>query len=396
MLDFTNTEIAFRAKTNTDLRRAQLLFTVIKYPWIVKCCKFATNVAAATHFPIGWAVKPTIYKHFVGGETLEECTPVVKALDISGVKSILDYSAEGGESQADIDRTFNETIHSIEYSENNSSIAYTVFKPTAMTTDAVLEKASEGKPLNAEEQVEIEKFRERMYLLCKKAHDLNVRILIDAEDYCFQNEIDRVTDDLMRQFNKERAIVFTTFQMYRHDRLPYLQRLYADACENNYIVGMKFVRGAYMEHERARAADMGYPDPICPTKADTDDNFNAGLKFVVEHLDHFELFSGTHNEYSNRYLAELLDSHGIARNDSRVFFAQLYGMSDNLSYNLADAGYNVTKYIPYAPVNTVLPYLIRRAEENTAMAGQTTRELNMINSEIHRRRSAKRAPAYGV
>ena len=239
--------------------------------------------------------------------------------------SILDYSAEGGESNADIEHTFNEIMHSIDYAMRNRNIAYAVFKPTALTTDEVLAKYSEGKELSAEEVIEIDKWKERFEALCKRAFDSSVRLLVDAEDYCFQNAIDNFTDEMMRKYNKKRAIVFTTFQMYRHDRYAYLEKLYADAVENDYIVGMKFVRGAYMEEERLRAEKMGYPDPICATKADTDKNYNAGLKFVIEHIDHFELFSGKHNEESNLYLASLMEEHHLLNNDTRVLFAQLYG-----------------------------------------------------------------------
>lgn len=386
MIDFTNTQIAFESKNDRDLQRARLLFEAIRSPFMVKCCKVASLTALKIHFPVAWAVKPTIYRHFVGGETLEDCTQLSKELMKYGVYSILDYSAEGGNKDSDIMHTFTEILHSIDYAMGNRNIAYAVFKPTALTHEESLRKYSEGEELTQKESEDIEHWKECFEALCKRAFDADVRLLVDAEDVCFQDAIDKFTDEMMRKYNSKRAIVFTTFQMYRHDRYAYLERLYNDAVENNYIVGMKFVRGAYMEEERLRAQKMGYPDPICATKEDTDNNYNAGLKFVIEHIDHFELFSGSHNEESNRYLASIMKEHGIANDDKRVFFAQLYGMSDNISYNLAKDGYNVVKYIPYAPVNKVLPYLIRRAEENTAMVGQSTRELNMIRSEIMRRK----------
>ena len=240
--------------------------------------------------------------------------------------------------------------------------------------------------MTIEEIKEFREFKERFMAFCQRAYDNDVRLIVDAEDYCFQDALDELTDEAMRKYNKKRAIVFATLQMYRHDRMPYLRRILEDAKEKGYIAGVKFVRGAYMEAERARAAEMGYPDPICKDKPTTDANFNEAVRFTIDNLEHFEMFMGTHNEESNYLLAKLIDEKGLARNDSRIFFAQLLGMSDNISFNLAHEGYNVTKYVPYAKVKDVLPYLIRRAEENTSVAGQTGRELRMLEMEIKRRK----------
>ena len=387
MLDFNNTEIAFSAKTDGELQNAKLLFSTIQYPWLVKCAKVASNIAIKIHFPLAWAVKPTLYKQFVGGETLQDCTKTIEHLKHFNVKSTLDFSAESEQTPDGIQATFEETMRSIDFAKGNPNLAYAVFKPSTITTDDLLAKASEKRgELSIEEVKQFREFRDRFMAFCQRAYDNDVRILVDAEDYCFQDAIDELTDEAMRKFNKKRAIVFATLQMYRHDRMPYLERIYKDAVEKNYIAGVKFVRGAYMEEERARAAKMGYPDPICKDKQATDDNYNAAVKYTVDHLDHFEMFMGTHNEESNHRLAKLLDENGIAHNDPRIFFAQLLGMSDNISFNLAHEGYNVTKYVPYAKVNDVLPYLIRRAEENTSVAGQTGRELRMLRAEIARRK----------
>lgn len=389
MLDFNNTEIAFSAKSDGELKNAFLLFNTIKYPTLVKIAKWASNIAIKIHFPLAWAVKPTLYKQFVGGETLRDCNNSIDHLKKYNVMSTLDYSAEGEQTAEGIKATFDETIRSIDYVKENKNLAYAVFKPSTITTDELLAKASEHRSeLTIDEVKAFREFKERFMALCERAYQNDVRILVDAEDYCFQDAIDELTDEAMRKYNKNRAIVFATLQMYRHDRMPYLQRIYEDAIEKQYVPGVKFVRGAYMEEERARAAALGYPDPICKDKAATDANYDAGVKFVVEHIDHFEMFMGTHNEESNMKLAQLLDEKGIARNDKRIFFAQLLGMSDNISFNLANEGYNVTKYVPYAPVRDVLPYLIRRAEENTSVAGQTGRELRMLQAEMNRRKSA--------
>ena len=390
MLDFNNTEIAFSAKSQSELRNAYLLFNTIKHPWIVRCASVASRVALKIHFPLAWAVKPTLYKQFVGGETLEDCKKSIEHLRRFNVRTTLDYSAEGEQTPEGIQATFEETIRSIDFAKGNDNLAYAVFKPSTITTDELLAKASEKREeLTPEETKEFLEFKKRFLAFCQRAHDNDVRLIVDAEDCCFQDALDELTDEAMRKYNKRRAIVFATLQMYRHDRMPYLRRILDDAKEKGYVAGIKFVRGAYMEAERARAAAMGYPDPICKDKPATDANFNEGVRFVMDNLDHFELFMGTHNEESNYLLAKLIDEKGIARDDTRIFFAQLLGMSDNISFNLAHEGYNVTKYVPYARVRDVLPYLIRRAEENTSVAGQTGRELRMLKTELDRRKRAK-------
>ena len=390
MLDFNNTEIAFSAKSQSELRNAYLLFNTIKHPWIVRCASVASRVALKIHFPLAWAVKPTLYKQFVGGETLEDCKKSIEHLRRFNVRTTLDYSAEGEQTPEGIQATFEETIRSIDFAKGNDNLAYAVFKPSTITTDELLAKASEKREeLTPEETKEFLEFKKRFMAFCQRAHDNDVRLIVDAEDCCFQDALDELTDEAMRKYNKRRAIVFATLQMYRHDRMPYLRRILDDAKEKGYVAGIKFVRGAYMEAERARAAAMGYPDPICKDKPATDANFNEGVRFVMDNLDHFELFMGTHNEESNYLLAKLIDEKGIARDDTRIFFAQLLGMSDNISFNLAHEGYNVTKYVPYARVRDVLPYLIRRAEENTSVAGQTGRELRMLKTELDRRKHAK-------
>ncbi len=389
MIDFSNTEVAFQMKSNRDLRVAELLFSTIRYSSLVKLGKQASNIALSIKLPIKWAVKPTLYRQFVGGETLQECSRTLDGLAKYGVLSVLDYSAEGGSQQRDVDDAFEETLRSIDYAKGNRNVAYAVFKPTAMQVGEgfLARVAEEPESLSEADKKEFENWRERMLALCKAAAEAKVRILIDAEEYVYQGLVDELVEEAMELHNKERAYVFATLQMYRHDRMDYLKGLHQRAKQLGYKAGIKFVRGAYMDDERARAAEKGYPDPICKDKAATDANFNAGLRYVVEHIDDFELFAGSHNIESNQLLAQLIDEKGISHNDNRIFFSQLYGMSDNISFNLARSGYNVCKYLPYAPVERVLPYLIRRAEENTAMAGQTSRELELIRQELKRRKS---------
>lgn len=390
MLDFNNLEVAFSSKSKKELHNAYFLFKTIKNPKMVKFLKWASNIALKLKVPIGWVVKPTLYKQFVGGETLNDCNKIIDHLKKYNVKATLDFSAEGEQTPEGILATFEETLASIDFAKGNPNLAYAVFKPSTITTDEILAKASEHpEQLTPEEKKLFDEYRERFAALCKRAYDNDVRLIVDAEDYCFQDAIDAQTDEMMRLYNKKRAIIFATLQMYRHDRMPYLEKIYADAQEKGYIAGVKFVRGAYMEEERARAARLGYPDPICKDKAATDANYDAGVKYVMDHIDRFEMFMGTHNEESNYLLAKLIEEKGLEHNDPRIYFAQLLGMSDNISFNLANQGYNVTKYVPYAKVKDVIPYLIRRAEENTSVAGQTGRELNMLSAEMERRRKQK-------
>lgn len=385
MLDFSNTQIAFGSKSDSDLRLAYYLFSAINNNALVKVLDSTSKFALSVGLPLGWAVRPTLYKQFVGGETLESSTKCVDELFKYGITSILDYSAESAGSLQDINDTYNEIIKSVENAKGNITLSYAVFKPTALTSEAILEKVSLDFELTDNEKIEFNGFKQRVFNICNRAYECGVRVLIDAEEFCVQKAIDDVTEEMMQQFNREKAIVFTTLQMYRHDRMDYLRSLYTQAYDMNYILGVKFVRGAYMEKERERAAKMEYPSPICDTKELTDINFNNGIRFTIEHIDRIETFCGTHNEESNILLTQLLEKYGISRKDSRVFFVQLFGMSDNISYNLSHEGYNVSKYIPYAPVDKVLPYLMRRAQENSSMKGQTSRELGYIEKEMSRR-----------
>lgn len=386
MKRFENTEIAFRYKNDQELKKAFWLFRMVGSPVLVKAGKVFTQIALALRIPVAWAIKPTIYAHFCGGETIAESEPAVRKLEQYGVKGILDYSVEGKERPEDIEAALEETLKTIEKAGSDPNIPFAVFKPTAFTRAEVLEKMSSGNPVSDSILKEADEFKSRINTLCQSAFDHNIPILIDAEDSWYQNHIDAVCEEMMTLYNHDQAIVFNTLQMYRTDRLAYLQQAFQRAVDGNYFLGIKFVRGAYMEKERKRALEKGYPDPINPDKEATDNLYNDGLRFTIEHIDRIAVFNGTHNELSNSLLADLMDEKGIARNDQRVWFSQLYGMSDNISFNLAAEGYNVAKYVPFGPVKHVLPYLIRRAEENTAVAGQTSRELQLVKRERIRRK----------
>ncbi|NJO69104.1 MAG: proline dehydrogenase [Bacteroidetes bacterium] len=359
---------------------------MIASPKLVKTGKHFINFCNKLHIPINWAIKPTIYKQFCGGITLDECLPLANNLTKFKVYSILDYSSECQESEAAFQHVLNEISYSIELASQNKNIAYTVFKPSALAREELLVKASSGEILSDTEKKEVADFKNRLDILCKKAFDNNIRILIDAEDHSYLKIVDDTTVELMKKYNKENAIVFITLQMYRWDRIDYLRDLIAEARTTGYKPGVKLVRGAYMERERRRAAEKGYPSPIYPNKAGSDAGYDGAQKLCVENIDIVSLFSGTHNEQSCEYLVNLMAENKLQPGDNRIFFSQLLGMSDHLSFNLAAAGYNVAKYIPYGPVREVLPYLIRRAEENTSVAGQTGRELRLITKELNRRK----------
>jgi len=387
MVDFNNLEVAFRYKSNRELKFAYWLFRMVGNPSLVKLGKKVINFCLKIHLPVNWLVKPTVYRHFCGGETIAECMKVATKMEPYGVKCILDYSVEGGESPAAIKAALAETLRTIENARINRNVPFTVFKPTAFTLEHILEKGSNGTLISAEDLTEADKFRQRVETLCKAAYDADVPIMVDAEDVKFQPMIDEVVTSMMEKYNKEKAIVYNTLQMYRKDRLDFLKESYRKAVGGNYFLGIKFVRGAYMERERARAIKYGYPSPINHDKATTDRMYDDGLRFTVEHVDRINTFNGSHNEASNHLLTELMAAKGLEKNDNRIWFSQLFGMSDHISFNLGAAGYNVAKYLPYGPVKHVLPYLIRRAEENTAVAGQSSRELELARKEYKRRKS---------
>jgi proline dehydrogenase len=323
----------------------------------------------------------------VGGATLEECQPAVDKLKTANVYSILDYSVEGREDEASIEAALEETLRAVRHAGNNPDIPFAVFKPTAFGNSRAMEVLS-GESIPDKKTIEEgEKFKSRIEKLCQTAFDSDIPIMVDAEDTYYQNFIDQVVMDMMRKFNKRKAIVFNTYQMYRHDRIGVLKSDIETARKERFYLGAKFVRGAYMEKERERAQRLRYEEPIQPDKESTDRDYNLALKICVKNIDIVSIFNGTHNEYSSMYLAELMQEHQIDPGDQRAWFSQLYGMSEHISFNLAAAGYNVAKYVPYGPVRYVLPYLMRRVEENTSVKGQTGRELSLIKREIDRRKA---------
>jgi len=384
---FQDTETAFALKTDAEIERAYWLFSLIQNQPLVKLGKAVANFALKHHFPVEGIIRTTVFDHFCGGVTEEDTLPVVDKLFSKGVYSILDYSVEGAETEEDFARAFNKTKHLIEFASKRKEIPFAVFKPTGMGAFAIYEKVSAGADLSPEEQTKWEKIRSRYYNLFVAAREHDVPVMVDAEETWMQKAVDDLLEDLMYEFNRNKPYVINTLQMYRKDRLDYLKELFDRTQSKGVKLGIKFVRGAYMEKERERAEEMGYPSPICDTKEDTDRNYNAALRFMMDNIDKDVLiYNGSHNEESNLLLANLTEEKGLQRNDPRIWFGQLYGMSDNITFNLAKLGFNASKYIPFGPVKDVMPYLIRRAEENTSIAGQTNRELRLLEMERKRRK----------
>ncbi len=403
-VSFDNTEIAFASKSDSNLRQSYWLFRIISNPIIVLIGKWLTYIAVILHIPIKWLIKPTIFKQFCGGETVLESREKMNELAKQNIKSILDYSAEGKHDEADFDHCMDEIISIIKEASENKNIGFAVFKPSGLARFGLLEKVSNGgmkdelgrvaapvthlqsQFLTEFEKKEFDRVYERFNRICKAAHDANVPIFIDAEESWTQQAVDGLVNEMMTLYNREKPIVYNTFQMYRRDRLEYLIECFVRAQRGNYLLGAKLVRGAYMEKERERAQSMNYLSPIHKSKEMTDSYYDSGLRFCLRHLDRIAFCAATHNETSSMVVVQEMKENNIPADHPHIYFSQLLGMSDHISYNLAATGYHVSKYVPYGPVREVLPYLIRRAQENTAVKGQTGRELSLILKERQRRK----------
>ncbi len=387
MVSFDNTQIAFKAKTDFDLRKSYWLFKLMSKPLLVKYGGGLAPLGLKLGFK--GLIKNTIFKQFVGGENILDCSKTIDELGKYNIGTILDYSVEGKENETDFDHCCDETIQTILRAKNDTNIPFCVFKVTGLARFDLLEKVTAKKQLTLEETEEYNRVKQRVQKICEEAHKNNKPIFIDAEESWIQIAIDDLANENMARYNKNSAIVFNTFQMYRKDRLDYLKHSLELGKTNGFHIGAKLVRGAYMEKERKRAIENNYPSPIQDSKENADRDYNLALQFCVEHISLMGLCAGTHNEGSSLHLVNAMQKNNIASNDKRIFFSQLLGMSDHISYNLSQSNYNVAKYVPYGPVKEVLPYLIRRAQENTSVKGQTGRELSLIIKEKARRKNCK-------
>lgn len=383
---FEDTATAFQLKTDSELERAYFLFKLIANQPLVKIGTAVTNFAINAHLPVEGLIRATVFDHFCGGVNEEDCMPMIDRMYGAGVTAILDYSVEGKTVENQLDSALEKVLNVLDFVKEKDAIPFAVFKPTAFGRFELLEKANAQLELSFAEKEEWNRVVNRYDRVCKKAYDLDVALLIDAEESWIQDAADELALQMMRKYNTKKAVVFNTAQLYRWDRMDYLKNLSQQAAQEGFQVGIKVVRGAYMEKENERAEELGYKTPICASKPETDANFDAAVAFMLEHLEVFTVFSGTHNEESCYKLIQLMASLGIPNNSEKIWFGQLLGMSDHISFNLAQKGYKVSKYLPYGPVRDVMPYLIRRAEENTSVAGQTSRELELLKKEKARRK----------
>ena len=385
-LNFQDTETAFADKSDKELKEKYRLFQMMNSPLLNRVGTWAAQTAVALHLPVKGLIKRTLYKQFCGGETIEQCQPTIERLARSNIGTILDYSVEGKDDAAEFEHTKNEIHRTITRAGSDENIPFAVFKVTGLAAHHVLAKVSAKKELLKDEAAEWEAARRRVEELCRYAHSLDQPTFIDAEESWIQDAIDQLADEMMERFNREKPIIFNTIQLYRTDRLEFLKKSHRRAKEKGYVLAVKLVRGAYLEKERERAAEMNYPSPIHPDKASTDRAFNEAVAYCLENVEEIAFVAATHNENSTQLLVRQMEEKGIPHDHPHVFFSQLYGMSDNLSYVLAKNSYHVSKYVPYGPVKEAVPYLIRRAEENSSVMGQMSRELELIKREIRRRK----------
>ncbi|WP_340198685.1 proline dehydrogenase family protein [Ascidiimonas sp. W6] len=383
---FENTKVAFSLKSDLELKKARFMFKVIENPTLVKIGTWFTMAALRFRLPVKGLIKKTIFKQFCGGTNEKECIPIIEKLSEIGVTAILDYSVEAKEEEADFDAVMNKKITLIDFAKKNEGVSFAVMKPTALGRFKIWQKITEKKQLTSSEEAEWERIEKRFNRICSHAFQTGVPILIDAEESWMQNAADDLVERMMRLYNKKHTCIYNTIQCYRWDRLEYVKDLERKARKDNFKIGVKIVRGAYMEKENERAAEMHYKTPICESKKFTDRNFNEVLIYLMDRLDIFSVFVGSHNEPSTYLTLELMNQKKLSRNHHNIWFGQLFGMSDQITYNLSKQGYNVAKLLPFGPVKEVIPYLIRRAEENTSVSGQTGRELKLLNQELERRK----------
>jgi proline dehydrogenase len=386
MINFEDTKPVFTHKSNWELRKSYYLFSILQHSFLVKIGSLLLKISFFLRIPFNKLIKMTIFNQFCGGESIQDCTKKINELFQFGIGTILDYSVEGKENESDFEKTKEEIIQTIYFSAKNSKIPFTVFKITGLGKSSLIEKASlDFQSLEDNELVELNLVAMRVDEICKAATENQVSVFVDAEDSWYQDYIDQLVESMIFKYNNESSIVFNTIQLYRHDRLQYMRGLISRCNSNGKKLGLKLVRGAYMEKEREQASKKNYPDPIQKDKQATDNDFNKAVEFCIENIETVSLCLGTHNEKSVLHLTDLMKKRAFKKNDSRIWFAQLLGMSDHISFNLSKEGYNVAKYVPYGPIKEVLPYLIRRAEENTSVSGQTGRELSLIKIELERR-----------
>ena len=383
---FNNLKVAFKDKSDFEINRSLLIFSIISNPVISKSLITLTKTLIKLKIPVGFFIKHTIFKQFCGGTNINNAKTTIDKLWKSKIGSILDYSVEGKDKEVDFKRVKNETINNIIKASKSSKIPFAVFKPTGLTKFSLLEKINSNQNLNSNEMIEKQKFINRIEEICKTSYNYKTPVFVDAEESWIQDGIDIIVLSMMKKYNKKEVYIYNTLQMYRTDRLNYLNKIISVAKKEKFLLGIKLVRGAYHQQEIDRALKLKYDIPVFKTKNKSDESFNKSLKICCDNINHISICAGTHNEYSSQLLIDLMKKNNIDKSDPRIYFSQLLGMCDHISYNIAEHGFNTAKYVPYGPIKDVIPYLIRRAEENTSISGQMNRDLSNIISEKKRRK----------
>ena len=383
---FNNLKVAFKDKSDFEINRSLLIFSIISNPVISKSLITLTKTLIKLKIPVGFFIKHTIFKQFCGGTNINNAKTTIDKLWKSKIGSILDYSVEGKDKEVDFKRVKNETINNIIKASKSSKIPFAVFKPTGLTKFSLLEKINSNLNLNSNEMIEKQKFINRIEEICKTSYNYKTPVFVDAEESWIQDGIDMIVLSMMKKYNKKEVYIYNTLQMYRTDRLNYLNKIISVAKKEKFLLGIKLVRGAYHQQEIDRALKLKYDIPVFKTKNKSDESFNKSLKICCDNINHISICAGTHNEYSSQLLIDLMKKNNIDKSDPRIYFSQLLGMCDHISYNIAEHGFNTAKYVPYGPIKDVIPYLIRRAEENTSISGQMNRDLSNIISEKKRRK----------
>ena len=385
-MNFQNTEIAYKLKSNKQLLKTLFIFRLISSRTLVSVFTKIISLSLKLNLPISGILNRTVFKQFCAGIDEKDSIQVVKKLKKLNVNSYMHYASEGIESEKDFDNNFKIIIRTINITKKNTALPFTVFKASSLGKFNLFEKKSAGSALSEIEKQLWNKTIDRIKSCCNHAASQNVRIFIDAEESWIQPIIDEIAESLMEKFNQEKAIIFTTLQMYRKDRLKYLKKIFQNSIKKEYKLGIKLVRGAYMEKENERAYKNGLPSPIFENKIQTDLSFNSALDLILLKIEKCDLFVGTHCEKSIKKILKWMKEKKIANGYSKIWFSQLFGMADHISFNLAFQGYQVVKYVPYGPIKEVVPYLIRRAEENTSVNSQLSKEIYLIKKEMKRRK----------
>lgn len=392
---------AFSHYSISQLRRTKVLFKILQNPLVSWFSGFVPHIPILLRLPfVKSLIKHYIFSHFCGGEDWKEVHQSALKLQKQNILSSLDYSVECKQTEQDYETTKKVLLNVLEEAKNLSHIPFCVLKITGLGRFALLEKIHNGQTLSDNEKAEWQRVQSRFDSICEKAVDCNTKLLVDAEESWIQKPIDNIVKRAMKRHNQNEPMIYNTYQLYLKAKYEQLKTDWEKAKEKGYILGSKLVRGAYMEKETKRAVKMHLPNPIQPSKAKCDQDFNDSLKFCLKHIDDFGIYIGTHNIESTQKARQLMQEYGIAKSDERVFFSQLLGMREILSYELAQQDYLVSKYTPFGKIAEVIPYLLRRIQENSSVKDQLNDEIKVITRELENQKlhksKAKEAQEYAL